>query len=117
MVVATSVTTIKHLTLVQTKQIRYEDVYRAIINIKDYIDADICQKKRSMHGRLNDFEYKVECRQEVAKRKYQKAFEIGDSEGNIGNVMAILSKVVITLKKDNFTKEYSYQKLTTKRVF
>ncbi|ADN08319.1 hypothetical protein [Sulfurimonas autotrophica] len=117
MVVATSVTTIKHLNLVQTQQVRYEDVYRAIINIKDYIDADICQKKRVMSGTLNDFEYKAECRQEIEKRKYVKAMDLGDPEGNIDNVVAILSKVVITLKKNNFKKEYSYQKLTTKKVF
>jgi len=117
MVVATSVTTIKHLNLIHTQQVRYEDVYRAIINIKDYIDADICQKKRSMSGTLNDFEYKAECHQEVEKRKYVKAFELGEPQGNIGDVMAVLFKVVITLKKDNFKKEYSYQKLTTKSVF
>lgn len=117
MVVATSVTTIKHLTLVQKQQVRYEDVYRAIINIKDYIDADICQKKSSMSGTFNDFEYKAKCIQELEKRKYVKAFELGDPEGNIGDVMAILSKVTVTLKKNNFKKEYSYQKFTTKRVF
>ncbi len=117
MVIATSVTTIKHLNLAQVQQVRYEDVYRALINIKDYIDADICQKKRSMNGTFNDFEYKAECIQELEKRKYVKAFEKGEVEGNVGDVMAILSKVVITLKKNNFKKEYSYQKLTTKRVF
>ncbi len=117
MVVATSVTTIKHLNLVQTQQVRYEDVYRALINIKDYIDADICQEKRVMSGTFNDFDYKAQCTQELEKRKYVKAFEQGEPEGNVGDVMAILSKVTITLKKDNFKKEYSYQKFTTKRVF
>ena len=117
MVVATSVTTIKHLNSVQTQQVRYEDVYRAIINIKDYIDADICQKKSSMRGTFNDFEYTAKCTQELEKRKYVKAFEKGDPEGNVGDVMAILSKVIITLKKDNFKKKYSYQKFTTKRLF
>ena len=117
MVVATSVTTIKHLNLVQKQQVRYEDIYRAIINIKDYIDADICQKKNSMSGTFNDFEYTAKCIQELEKRKYVKAFELGDPEGNVGNVMAILSKVVITLKKNNFKKEYSYQKFTTKKLF
>lgn len=117
MVVATSLTTIKHLNLVQMQQMKYEDVYRAIINIKDYIDADICLKKSSMSGRFNDFEYKAECIKEIEKRKYVKAFELGDPEGNIGNIMATLSKVVITLKKKNFKKKYSYQKFTTKRLF
>jgi hypothetical protein len=117
MVVATSVTSIKQLTLVQKQQVRYEDIYRAVINIKDYIDADICQKKRSMSGTLNDFEYKAECHQELEKRKYVKAFEQGEPEGNIGNIAAILSTVVLHLKKNSFEKEYSYQKLTTKKVF
>ena len=117
MVVATSVTTIKHLNFVQMQQVKYEDVYRVLINVKDYIDADICQKKRLMSGTFNDFKYKAQCIQEFEKRKYVKAFEQGDPEGNIGNVLAILSKVVITLKKNNFKKKYSYQKFTTKRLF
>ncbi len=116
MVVATSVTTIKHLDSIQTQQMRYEDVYMAIINIKDYVDADICQKKRSMNGTFNDFKYTVKCTQEFEKREYLKAFNLGDPEGNIGNVMTILSKVTITLKKNNFKKKYSYQKFTTKKI-
>jgi len=117
MVIATSVTTIKHLNIVRTQQIRYEDVYRAVINIKDYIDADICSKKFSMDGHLNGFEYHAICKEEIEKRKYVKAFREGESEGNIGNLMAILSKVTINLKKGNFKKSYSYQKFTTKSLF
>jgi len=116
MVVTVSVTTIKHLNLVRTQQVRYEDVYRAVINIKDYIDADICKGKNSMSGNFNDYEYKAECSQEIEKRKYVKAFNEGDPEGNIGNVMAILYKVVLHLKKGNFKKEYSYQKLILKKI-
>lgn len=117
MVVATSVSTIKHLNLIQTQQVRYEDIYRAIINIKDYIDDDICKNKMLMSGTINDFEYKAKCIKEIEKRKYKKASDIGEPEGNIGNIMAILSKVIITIKKNNFKKEYSYQKFTTKKVF
>lgn len=116
-VIAISVATIKHLNLVQTQQVKYENVYRAVINIKDYIDADICQKKISMSGTFNDFKYTAKCTQEFEKREYLKAFNLGDPEGNIGNIMVILSKVVITLKKNNFKKAYSYQKFTTKKVF
>jgi len=117
MVVATSVTTIKHLNIVRTQQVRYEDIYRAVINIKDYIDADICSKKVSMSGNFNGFQYHAVCKEEVEQRKYVKAFEEGEPEGNIGNLMAILSKVTVTLKKGNFQKSYSYQKFTTKSHF
>jgi len=117
MVVATSVTTIKHLGLIQTQQMRYEDIYRVVLNLKDYIDADICQKKMNISGTLNDFEFKAKCRQEVQRRIYVKAFKPGDMEGNFGDKMVRLFKVTITLKKENFKKEYSYQKFTIKRVF
>lgn len=117
MVVTTSVVTIKHLYSVQVQQIRYENVYRAVINIKNYINADICQKKSFMSGEFNNFKYQARCHQEIEQRKYIKAFEPGKPEGNIGNEMAILSKVTITLKKNNFKKKFSYQKLTIRKVF
>ena len=117
MVVATSVTTIKHLGLIQTQQMRYEDIYRVVFNIKDYIDADICQKKMRISGTLNDFEFKAVCRLKRQKRTYVKAFEKGDIEGNFGDKMASLFQVTITLKKENFKKEYSYEKFTLKRMF
>lgn len=117
MVVVTSVTTIKHLNTVQAQQVQYGDVYMALINVKNYISADICQRKRLMSGTFNDFRYIARCVQEDKKRTYVAAFEIGGPQGNIGKTMAILSKVTVTLKKNNFQKKYSYQKFTTKKVF
>ena len=117
MVVVTSVTTIKHLNTVQAQQVQYGDAYMALINVKNYISADICQRKRLMSGTFNDFKYTAKCTQEFEKREYLKASNLGDPEGNIGNIMTILSKVTITLKKNNFQKKYSYQKFTTKKVF
>jgi len=70
-----------------------------------------------MNGHLNGFEYHAICKEEVEKRKYVKAFQEGNTEGNIGNLLAILSKVTINLKKVNFKKSYSYQKFTIKSLF
>lgn len=116
MVVATSATTIKHLNIVRTQQIRYEDVYRAVINIKNYIDADICSKNFSMNGYLNGFEYHVVCKKELERRTYLKDWE-NHQDGNVGNTLASLFKVMLTLKQDKYEKTYSYYKLTTKKLF
>jgi len=117
MIVAISITSVKHLDIIRTQQVRYGNVYRAVNNIKDYISADICSKKFSMDGHLNGFKYHAVCKQQAQKRNYVVAFQSGDRQGNIGNLLAILSKVTITLKKGNFKKSYTYQKFTTRRLF
>lgn len=116
MVVATSVTTVKHLNIVRTQQVRYEDIYRAVINIKDYIDADICSKKLSMNGHLNGFEYHAVCKKELENRSYFKDWE-NNKDGNVGNTMVKLFAVILTLRQDKYKKTYSYQKMITKKLF
>ena len=115
--VAISVTAWKHLETVHRHETHYERLYRAVLNLRDYLDADICQKEMIMKGRMNDYEYRAECRMKVQRRNYVKAFMPGEPEGHFGPTLVTLYQVRLYLQKDGIKKHFTWLKTVTKRAF
>jgi len=115
--VAISVTAWKHLETVHRHETHYERLYRAVLNLHDYLDADICQKEMIMKGRMNDYEYRAECRMKAQQRSYHKAAFHEGAEGNIGPFLVTLYEVRIHLQKDGVEKRYTWLKTVIKKVF
>jgi hypothetical protein len=100
-----------------TKQTRYENIYRAVLNIKDYINTDICKKELNMQGQFNGFEYEAKCYKVKELRNYVIHMdEDTNEEGNIGNYLVQFYKIKLFLKQDNFQKEYKYYKTVIKSL-
>ncbi|UCN00589.1 hypothetical protein LCX93_01350 [Sulfurimonas sp. SWIR-19] len=117
LVIATSVTTIKQLRLVQNKQEKYETDYITFLSLHDLLDDTICQDGyKEMQGQFALYSYSAKCTLVDSLRTYQKAFEIGDAEGNIGSTLVSFYKVILHIKTKNFDKTYTYNKTVTKSL-
>lgn len=116
MVIATSTVTIKQLKTVREQQINHEELYMLVLNVKDFIDDDICIEKFSMHGDLNGYKYSAKCEKLNDSRSYKKAFEEGDEEGNIGVVSVQFYKILLDIQKKKLERHYLYFKTVTKKV-
>jgi len=110
MVIATSVTTLKHLKIIQKQQMNHEDFYIAVLNIKDYIEDKICIKQTNIQGSLSGYSFNAVCEKEEALQNFKKALDEGDSTGNIGNKLISLYKVTLNLQNENVEKEILYYK-------
>jgi hypothetical protein len=108
LVISTSFEGIKFFNIINNKKSNYEDEYIAVLNIKDKISANICKTSSSMQGTINDFNYKASCENLKELRTFKKAFDLDDPSGNIGNYIVKLYRVNISLKKDNYEKNYNY---------
>ena len=117
LVIATSTVTIKELYKVNQQQFNHEALYSAVLNIKDYIDDDICRTKFSQKGSFNGFDFEAKCDKIKELRNYKKAFDSTEQEGNVGDFLVQLYKVTLTLKNKKMEKAYQYQKTVVKRLF
>jgi len=118
LVIATSVTTIKQLRLVQNKQEKYETNYITFLSLYDFLDDTICQEgHRQMQGQFGIYNYTASCKLLKSLRTYQKAFETDDPEGNIGSSLVSFYEVTLSVKAKNFDKTYTYNKTVTKSLF
>ena len=115
MVVATSVVTLKQLKIILLQQIRHEELYIEVFNIKEMIDGGLCKNFLEKNGFVNGYEYKAVCMKIAQKRSYIKDYEEG-IDGNEGSAVVRLYKVNLTLKKEGFEKNYSYFKSVVQAV-
>lgn len=104
--ITTSSTVIKFLTQVKTKQSSYEDIYIAVLSIKDQYAHMSC--KEPINGTLNDFHYNITCKKLQESKNYVHSDETDDPSGLIGPFIVGLYDVKMTLKKDTFEHSYSY---------
>ena len=104
--ITTSSTVIKFLTQVKTKQSNYEDIYIAVLSIKDQHAHMNCEEP--LNGTLNDFHYHITCQKIQESKNYIKSGEIDEPSGLIGPFTVRLYDVKMTLKKDTFEHSYSY---------
>ena len=104
--ITTSSTVIKFLNQVQTKQSSYEDIYIAVLSIKDQHAHMSCQD--TINGALNGFHYNITCRKLQESKNYVKSGEIDEPSGLIGPFTIGLYDVTMTLKRDTFEHSYSY---------
>lgn len=116
MVVATSIGSMKHLQQVQNQQMRYEDIYIAVENIKDFIANDICIDKSQIKGQMLGFTYVAICTKVKALRNYQKPFELGEPEGNFGRELVTYFRIKLSLKRDKLSKNFLYSKTTVQKA-
>ena len=111
--ITTSSTVIKFLTQVKTKQSTYEDIYIAVLSIKDQHAHMSCQDP--INGSLNGFHYNLTCQKVQESKNYIHAGEIDDPSGFIGPFTMGLYDVKMTLKKGTFQHSYSYFYTTYKK--
>ena len=116
MVIATSIATIKQLKIVREQQIKHDDLYMLVLNVKDYIDGEICSTKQVMEGEFDGYRYRAVCRKENELRSYVKAFEEGDVEGNTGNKLVQFYAITLNLKKKKVDRSYLYFKTIIKSL-
>jgi len=119
MVIATSIATIKQLKIVREQQVHHEELYMLILNVKDFIDDDICEKQFSMQGEFDDYQYRATCEKQNELRSYVKAFgvvDVDNVEGNTGNVLISFYKITLDITKHKLQKHYLYFKTTTKKL-
>jgi hypothetical protein len=69
-----------------------------------------------LEGSLNSWQYIATCEKQQVMKNYQKAIEIGDDEGNIGNYFIELYHVSLSVTKDSYTRKVNYMKTITKKV-
>jgi len=118
LVIATSVITIKQLHIVQNKQIKYEESYITFLSLHDFIDDAICQTgHKRMQGIFQMYSYNATCKLVNSLKTYQKAFEEGDTEGNVGSTLVSLYQVTLSIKTEKLEKTYTYNKTVTKSLF
>lgn len=118
LVIATSVTTIKQLRIVQNKQLKLEESYITFLSLHDLIDDTICKEGHTtMQGRFENYSYSATCKLLNSLKTYKKAFEEGDKEGNVGNVLVSFYEVTLSIEAKKLEKVYTYNKTVTKRLF
>ena len=117
LVIATSVTMIKQLRMVEQKEQKYENIYIAFSNVISYIDNSICQEG-SLHqtGILSDVSFDAKCRLISKTRSYQKSFDKEEPSGNIGNIMLFFYEVTLNLRCEKQQKSFVFYKTVAKRL-
>ena len=115
MVVATSVATLKQLKIIRLQQVKHEELYINVLNIKEMLEGAVCKKFLETSGSVNGFEYRAKCSKIAEKRSYKKDFEEG-IDGNFGNELVTLYKVELTLKKGRFEKAYNYLETVVRTI-
>jgi hypothetical protein len=116
LVITSSTMSLKSFGIINNKKSQYEKEYMSVLNIKDILQDDICVKSMTKTGKFDGYTYKAQCAKEKELRNYQKAFEIGDPEGNIGSYMIRLYKVNLHVSKGRLSKNYIYHLTTGARV-
>ena len=107
MVIAVSSVAMKQLIFVNKQQNIHEENYMAVLNIQDYIDADICSKELQKSGELQSYNFSAKCKQLNKNRNYIKEER---TEGNFGKTFVTLYEITLILKKKKFQKVYKYYK-------
>jgi len=113
MVIATSSVTIKQLFLINKQQSNHENLYIELLNVKDYIDEEVCQKDQDISGDLNGFHFVATCQKVNELKSFVKD---EDREGNLGNYLITLYKVTLSLQKENIDKKYQYYKTVVRHL-
>jgi len=115
--IMTSTAGTKLYTSTQIQKQNYEELYIATTSVVDKIKDEICSKNMLMEGIYNVFSYRATCSLEKESQNYQKAFDLGDPEGLIGNYQLRLYRVNLAIEKNNFFKRVSYFLMTHERLF
>jgi len=117
LVIATSVTMIKQLRMVEDKGQKYEKFYIAFNTISSYLEDTICTKGYlKQKGVLSNVSYSAKCKLISQQKSYKKAYDIGDTEGNIGNILLSFYEIDLELKWHNKHKTFKYYKTIAKRL-
>jgi len=111
--ITTSSTVIKFLNQVKTKQSSYEDIYIAVLSIKDQHAHMSCDAP--INGALNGFHYNITCQRVQKSKNYIHSGEADEPSGFIGPFTIALYDVKMTLKRDTFQHSYSYFYTTYKK--
>ncbi len=104
--ITTSSTVIKFLNQVKTKQSSYEDIYIAVLSIKDLHAHMSCQEP--INGTLNGFNYQITCQKIQESKNYVHSGDPDEPSGLIGPFTVGLYDVKMSLKRDSFQHAYSY---------
>ncbi|MCF6207576.1 MAG: hypothetical protein L3J47_11925 [Sulfurovum sp.] len=113
LVIATSVTGIKQLRMVEEKGDKYEAWYIGFHNITELLDKTICTPGHmGQEGTLSGMTYQAACKLVEKRKSFRKTIEDDEEEGNYGPYLLSLYKISLKLSKDNMQKEYSYYKTT-----
>ena len=117
LVIATSVTMIKQLRIVEDKEQKYEKFYIAFSNISDYLEDTICtQGYSTQQGILSGVLYDAKCKLVSQQKSYKKSFEESEPKGNIGNTLLSFYEVDLELNWHNKQKNFKYYKTIAKKL-
>lgn len=116
LVVATSVTALKHSFLVELKKDKYQSYYYIFFNIKSSIESEICQSKQYLEGRIDDFVFSATCYRKKRLLSYVKSLEPDEPYGNIGPVQYTLYEIKINLRKGLYDEVYTYYKTIAEQI-
>jgi len=117
LVIATSVTMIKQLRMVEQKEQKYENIYIAFSNISNYLEDTICTKGYlHQKGIFSNVSYDAKCKLISKQKSYQKSFEEGDPEGNIGDTLLLFYEIDLLLSLDHKQNSFKYYKTIAKKL-
>jgi hypothetical protein len=114
LVIATSSMTIKHLIKVQQQQMRHEELYAAVISIRDWLDLHgLCSRVPELQGTLDGYDFSARCHLIKELKSYQYTFDEGQgkaTEGNTGPWLMRLYQVNLSVGEGERSFDYHYEK-------
>ena len=97
------------------KQQQYEDIYIALLSLKDKLEDMNLSRIRETHGTINTLPYKISIR-EITRRRNFVYGEIPETSGNMGTFQIILYEITIQIDSRVFSfYETQYHKETLAR--
>lgn len=115
-VIVTSVTSVKHLFMIEGQKELYEHLYMSVLNIKDKIDGKICTKTLHLEGTLGESSYEAHCTKIKEMRNYTTGFDDDEIAGNNGKLNVQLYKIDLDIISQGIQKHYTYYKTNTIRL-
>jgi len=110
LVIATSITMIKQLRIVEEKEKKYENLYLIMNNIYTFLDDNICDKELL----YRDISYDIQCHL-IYKKKYTRFRKTDEDDNDMNRINLFFYKVVISFSIGNQKKIFSLYKMITKK--
>lgn len=104
--ILTTTSSMKTLGLLNQKKAYYEELYTAVLSLKDLTDVYSFEQQKEYRGELNGFTYRINA-QEIDKRR-DRIFDYDSGQKVDGVYEVTLYKVVLHIRKNKLEREYAY---------
>ena len=115
LVISTSFSSMKFLTILSTKKAIYEDKYITIINLKEKLASTICRTSLKEEDDFSGVHFTTKCEKLKELKSFQKGVEDEDT-GNVGNYLITLYKVQLSLKNEVIQIDLDYYITVSEKI-